>query len=269
VSQGDRRLLVEALRPAQEAAFGPDEYVEQESFIRASEIRALAERAAIGSGVSVLDLCCGVAGPGRFLTLELGCDYVGVDSSEDALAVAAERARGLPCRFEVAQAPPLPEGTFEVVLLLETMLAFRDKEALLEAVARALPHGGRFAFTLEEGVPLTESERARMPAPDTVWLTPLDEIHTLLAQVGLAVRWEDDWSESHCEAATTLADAYAADSTSIASRIGHRRLEELLAAHRLWSEWLATGRARKLALVTERQNRGPVDAAATAGGAGA
>jgi cyclopropane fatty-acyl-phospholipid synthase-like methyltransferase len=75
-------LLVEALRPAQEAAFGPDEYVEQESFIRASQIRALAERAAIGSGVSVLDLCCGVAGPGRFLTLELGCDYVGVDSSE-------------------------------------------------------------------------------------------------------------------------------------------------------------------------------------------
>jgi hypothetical protein len=56
-------LLVEALRPAQEAAFGPDEYVEQESFIRASEIRALAERAAIGSGVSVLDLCW--ESPGR------------------------------------------------------------------------------------------------------------------------------------------------------------------------------------------------------------
>ena len=108
-----------------------------------------------------------------------------------------------------------------------------------------------------------------MPASDTVWLTPLDEMHTLLAQVGLAVRWEDDWSESHCEAAMALADAYAADSTSIASRIGHRRLEELLAGHRLWSEWLATGRARKLALVTERRNRGYVDAAATAGGAGA
>jgi hypothetical protein len=153
------------------------------------------------------------------------------------------------------------------VLLLETMLAFRDKEALLEAVTRALPRGGRFAFTLEEGVPLTESERARMPASDTVWLTPLDEMHTLLAQVGLAVRWEDDWSESHCEAAMALADAYAADSTSIASRIGHRRLEELLAGHRLWSKWLATGRARKLVLVTERRDRGYVDAAATAAGA--
>ena len=264
-----RRIAVEALRPAQEAAFGVGEYVEQESFIRGSEIRALAERAAVGPGVPVLDLCCGVAGPGRFLTREFGCDYVGVDSSEDAVAVAAERARGLPCRFEVARVPPLPPGTFEVVLLLETMLAFRDKEALLAEVTRALPRGGRFAFTFEEGVPLTDSERARMPAAETVWLTPLDEMHALLAQAGLAVRWEDDWSESHAETAAALADAYAANSASIASRIERRRLEELLVAHQLWSEWLATGRARKFVIVAERGERGRGEAAATAGGAGA
>jgi SAM-dependent methyltransferase len=252
VSRDERRSLVEALRRAQEAAFGPGEYVEQESFVRASEIRSLAEQAAVGPGVSVLDLCCGVAGPGRFLTRALGCDYVGVDSSEDAVVVAAERARGLPCRFEVAAVPPLPPGTCDVVLLLETMLAFHDKEALLKAVARALPAGGRFAFTLEEGMPLTESERTLMPAADTVWLTPLDQMHALLAQAGLAVRWEEDWSESHREVAAALADAYAADSTAIASRIGRPALEELLAGHRLWSEWLATGRARKFALVAER-----------------
>ena len=247
----ERRSLVEALRPSQESAFGPGEFVEQESFVRASEIRLLAERAAIGPEVSVLDLCCGVAGPGRFLTRELGCDYVGVDSSEGAVAIAAERSRGLSCRFEVAQVPPLPAGTFEVVLQLETMLAFRDKRALLEGVGRALPVGGRFAFTLEEGAPLTASERARMPAAETVWLTPLDEMHTLLARTGFAVRWEEEWSGSHREVAAALADAYAADSKAIASRIGRQALDELLAAHRLWSDWLATGRARKFALVAE------------------
>jgi SAM-dependent methyltransferase len=234
-----------------QAAFGPGEYVEQESFIRASEIRKLAEQAAIGRGVSVLDLCCGVGGPGRLLTRELGCDYLGVDASEDAVAIARERARDLPCRFEVAEIPPLPAGEFDVVLLLETMLAFRDKEALLPEIVRALPVGGRFAFTLEEGAPLTESERARMPAADTVWPTPLDEMHVLLAQTGLTVRWEEEWSESHSEVAAALADAYAVDST-IASRIGHSALDELIAAHRLWSEWLETGRVRKFALVAER-----------------
>jgi SAM-dependent methyltransferase len=266
VTQHERHSLVEALRRAQKAVFGSDEYVEQESFIRASEIRALAEQAAVGPGISVLDLCCGVAGPGRLLTRERGCDYVGVDSSGDAVAVAAERARGLPCRFEVAQVPPLPPGTFDVVLLLETMLAFRDKEALVEEVARTLPVGGRFAFTLEEGVPLTESERERMPAADTVWLMPLDEMHTLLAQAGLAVRWEEDWSESHCEVAVALTDAYAAHSASITSQPGRRALEDLVAAHRLWSEWLATGRARKFALVAEQaRGRCPTDSLGEAG----
>jgi len=220
--------------------------------MRASEIRSLAEHAGVGPGISVLDLCCGIAGPGRFLTRELGCDYLGVDSSESAVRIARERARSLRCRFEVGEIPPLPPGTFDVVLLLETMLAFRDKERLVEEVASALPGGGRFAFTLEEGVPLTQPERARMPDADTVWLIPLEELHELLAQVGLAVSWEEDWSESHRLVAESLTEAYAADSRAIASRIGRAALNDLLGAHRLWSEWLATGRVRKLALVAER-----------------
>src|SRR5258708_27361798 len=111
--------------------------------MRASEIRGLAERARIVAGVSVLDLCCGVAGPGRFLTRELGCNYVGVDSSASAVGIARERARGLPCRFVVARFPPLPPGTFAPVRLLETMLAFRDKETLVGAIPRAPPPPGR------------------------------------------------------------------------------------------------------------------------------
>ena len=165
-------------------AYAPGEFVEQESFMRAGEIRALAEHAGIAPGVSVLDVCCGVAGPGRFITRELGCAYLGVDSSASAVEIAQARADGLPCRFEVGDIPPLPQGTFDVVLLLETMLAFADKETLVEEVARALPVGGRFAFTLEEGAPLTEPERELMPDADTVWLTPLARCTTCSSGTG-------------------------------------------------------------------------------------
>jgi len=185
MNQDDRAPFDAALQRAREAAYPPGEYVEQESFMRADEIRALALRAGVGSGVSVLDVCCGIAGPGRFLARELGCAYLGVDASAGAIDIARARAEGLDCRFAVARVPPLPDGEFDVVLLLETMLAFRDKGALLGEIAGAVAAGGRFAFTLEAGAPLTEPERARMPDADTVWLTPFEEMQALLQQAGL------------------------------------------------------------------------------------
>jgi SAM-dependent methyltransferase len=250
--QDERAPFVEALGRARIAAYPPGEFVEQESFMRASEIRALAARAGIAPGVSLLDLCCGVAGPGRFITRELGCTYLGVDYSSSAIEIARERAGDLPCRFEVSRIPPLPRGPFDVVLLLETMLAFPDKEALLQEISAALTTGGRFAFTMEEGAPLTESERASMPEADTVWLAPLDELLTYLERAGLVVRRQDDVSQSHRAVADSLIDAFNADAADIATQIGRQALDELLAAHRLWRDWLREGRVRKIALVAEK-----------------
>jgi SAM-dependent methyltransferase len=252
VKQDERAPFVQALQRARVSAYAPGEFVEQEGFMRAGEIRALASQAGIARGVSVLDLCCGVAGPGRFITQELGCAYLGVDLSSSALDIARERAGDLPCRFEVWRIPPIPPGPFDVVLLFETMLAFPEKETLLQEICRALTTGGRFAFTMEEGPPLTEAERERMPDADTVWLTPLQEMLICLERVGLVVRWREDCSRSHRAVADALVNAFTADAPDIAAQIGRRALEELLAAHRLWSDWLGEGRVRKIAFVAEK-----------------
>ena len=111
---------------------------------------------------------------------------------------------------------------------------------------------GRFAFTIEEGLPLNEAERARMPDADTVWLTPLEEVLGCLERAGLTVRWSDDFSRSHRAVADSLISAFSADAADIAAQIGGRALDELLAAHRLWSDWLRNGRVRKLAIVAEK-----------------
>jgi SAM-dependent methyltransferase len=251
VRQDERAPFAAALRRAREAAYPPGGYVGQESFMQAGEIRRLARRAGVGPGVPVLDLCCGVAGPGRLLVAELGCRYLGVDSSAGALGIARELAGDLPARFEQAHLPPLPDGPVEVVLLLETMLAFPDKRALLREVARVLQPGGRFAFTVEQGPPLTRRERADMPDADTVWPVERDELAGLLADAGLTVTWEQECTRSHLATATALLEAYRADSAAIARGIGTRATDELIAAHELWCRWLGSGRVRKSALVAE------------------
>jgi SAM-dependent methyltransferase len=252
MKQDERAPFVRALQRARVSAYAPGEFVEQEGFMLGKDILALSGQAGIAPGVSVLDLCCGVAGPGRFITKEMGCTYLGVDFSPSALDIARARTGDLPCRFELSQIPPVPPGPFDVVLLFEAMLAFPEKETLLQEVSRALRTGGRFAFTMEEGLPLTEAERDSMPDADTVWLTPLQDMLACLERAGLGVRWQDDCSQSHRAVADSLINAFAADSTDIAAHIGQRALEELLAAHRLWSDWLRTGRVRKLALVAEK-----------------
>ena len=53
--------------------------------------------------------------------------------------------------------------------------------------------------------------------------------------------------------ADSLIDAFTEDAAGIAAQLGHRALEELLAAHRLWSDWLGERRVRKLAFVAEKR----------------
>lgn len=250
--QDERALVEQALRQARLSAYAPGEFVGQESFMRASEILSLADQAGIAPGVSVLDLCCGVAGPGRFITRELGCTYLGIDLSPSAIDIARERAADLACRFEVSRIPPIPPGPFDVVLLLETMLAFPDKENLLGQISAALTIGGRFAFTMEEGQPLTEAERETMPDADTVWLIPLADMLRCLERVGLRVRWHDECSQLHRAIVDSLVTSFSTEASEIAAHLGRGALDELLAAHRLWSGWLREGRVRKFAFVVEK-----------------
>ncbi len=139
-----------------------------------------------------------------------------------------------------------------MVLLLETLLAFPEKEPLLREISGALITGGRFACTFEAGLPLTAAERERMPDADTVWLVPVDEMLASLDRVGLVVRRQEDHTESHAATAESLTESFAADADEIAAQIGDEALGELLRAHRLWSDWLRAGRVRKIALVAEK-----------------
>jgi SAM-dependent methyltransferase len=187
------------------------------------------------------------------IAAEFDCRYLGVDSSAGAIDIARTLAGRLPCRFEQMHVPPLPDGPFEVVILLETMLAFPDKRALFDEVARVLQPSGRFAFTVEEGRPLTATERVEMPDAHTVWPIELAKLTAELREVGLTVHWKEQCSASHSATASALLASFRADSTAIARQLGPQPLAELVRAHKLWSDWLGSGRVRKFAFVAEKR----------------
>ena len=73
-----------------------------------------------------------------------------------------------------------------------------------------------------------------------------------LERAGLVVRSCADHTATHQCHASALRAAYAADRAAISRAVGARTLAGLLASHRLWCEWLAAGRVRKLSMVAER-----------------
>jgi hypothetical protein len=92
-----------------------------------------------------------------------------------------------------------------------------------------------------------------MPCADTVWPIQLAKLTRVLREAGLTVILRLDYSASHQATAAALLRCYRADSLQIGAQIGTRATADLITSHRLWSDWLGSGRVRKFAMVAERQ----------------
>jgi demethylmenaquinone methyltransferase / 2-methoxy-6-polyprenyl-1,4-benzoquinol methylase len=111
-----------------------------------------ADRAEVGPGDAVLDVCCGTGD----LAFELadrvspGGRVVGCDFSEPMLDLAREKAadRGAAVRFEWADALRLPYGDdrFDAVTVGFGVRNFADRDRGLREMARVLKPGGRLVI---------------------------------------------------------------------------------------------------------------------------
>ena len=114
---------------------------------------ALAVLASIDDGCHVLDVCCGLGGPSRYLAHKYGCHVTGIDLTESRVEGAKRLTSivGLDdlVTFQAANALDLPfsDKSFDVVISQEAFCHIPDKDRLLAQCVRVLKPGGRLAFT--------------------------------------------------------------------------------------------------------------------------
>jgi SAM-dependent methyltransferase len=107
-----------------------------------------AERASVMKGTRVLDLGCGVGGPGRFLADRFNCRVTGIDLLPSRIEAAASLTRmvGLTERvtYHVADATNLPfdASTFEQAWMLDASVHVEAKDELFREIARVVAEGG-------------------------------------------------------------------------------------------------------------------------------
>jgi len=174
-SAPDLRALYEAVygepSPAHEAVrrdgHRPGDDVGQCGYTLPEQLRRLAERLCLGPGRRLLDLGCGTGGPTVHLARHTGCDALGIDFAQAAVARARQRAREAGLSTHVAflvadgAALPLLPESFDAVMSLDVLLYVRDREALLRACRNVLRIGGALAFVDEvtRGRGLTPAEQ--------------------------------------------------------------------------------------------------------------
>jgi len=113
----------------------------------------------------VLDVGCGLGGPGRFLVDRFGCSIVGVDLLPERVALAETLTdmcgMDASISYRAADATELPfdDGSFSYVWMLDVSIHIRDKNALFREISRVLRPDGLLLMHEQPG-PLPATMRA-------------------------------------------------------------------------------------------------------------
>ena len=126
---------------------------DQDHFGGLAATDALACHAKINESTHVLDLCCGLGGPARYLAYHHGCRVTGVDMNTDRLAGAVRLTERTKLQDRVlfhhanALQTGLADETFDVIVSQEAFCHIPDKKTLIAECVRLLKPGGRIVYT--------------------------------------------------------------------------------------------------------------------------
>lgn len=170
-------------------SLGPDYPAgfEHISFLTLPELSWMRHQLALDATSTLVDLACGMGGPGLWLARETGARLVGVDLSSIALGHAGRRARDLGldgARFVQGSFADtgLDSGSADAAMSVDALQYAPDKRAALEEAARILRQGGRLVFACFEVDP------QRVAGVPVLGTDPVPDYAPLLAGAGFQLR---------------------------------------------------------------------------------
>ena len=180
---------------------------DQDHFGGLAATDALARHAKINESTHVLDLCCGLGGPARYLAYHHGCRVTGVDMNTDRLAGAVRLTERTKLQDRVlfhhanALQTGLADETFDVIVSQEAFCHIPDKKTLITECARLLKPGGRIVYTdILARNSMTNEIRSRLENEMAFSeLSTLEQYCHLLEEKGCQVvkveDLSDDWAQ--------------------------------------------------------------------------
>jgi ubiquinone/menaquinone biosynthesis C-methylase UbiE len=137
----------------------PDGF-EHISFLTLEEMRDMARELRLHDGATLVDLACGMGGPGLWIAREANARLIGLDISHVALEHARARAAGAGladratyARGEFARTG-LDTATVDGIMTVDALQYAPDKQAAVDEIARVLRPDGRFVFACFEFDPV-------------------------------------------------------------------------------------------------------------------
>ncbi|MBM3489656.1 MAG: methyltransferase domain-containing protein [Alphaproteobacteria bacterium] len=154
---------LEQLRPEDLYDFDQDHYGGLQAVDR------LIAAVGIGAGSLVLDVCCGLGGPARYVAAKTGARVVGIDLNAGRSLGARRLSERVGLSRQVgfvrgnAMQLPFADRRFDAIYAQEAFLHIPDKEELFAECRRVLTAGGKLGFTDWIGFPgLSAAARARL-----------------------------------------------------------------------------------------------------------
>ncbi|MGB8201569.1 MAG: methyltransferase domain-containing protein [Pseudonocardiaceae bacterium] len=113
----------------------------------------LTEKLKIGAGSHVLDVGCGIGGPGVRIARLTGARVTGISVSQEqirlanSLAESAGVAERVVFQWANAMELPFPAQSFDAAIALESFFHMPDRGQVLAQICRSLRPGGRLVLT--------------------------------------------------------------------------------------------------------------------------